>query len=83
MQRYYLHIHNGLGHTPDEEGQLLANLGAACEAATRGARSIMSGEVLKGRIDLTGRIEIVDEQGALLDTVPYTQAVQVDCGDGA
>jgi hypothetical protein len=77
MPTFYFHIINGFGHTPDEEGQALTSLQQAREAAVKGARSIMSAEVLEGRIDVRGRIEIEDEQGATLLTVPFAEAVQV------
>ena len=59
MSRYHFNIHNGLGFVEDEEGR---ELGAPAEArieALKGARSIIADEVLQGRLDLRGRLEVL------------------------
>ncbi len=81
MPRFHLHIWNGLGHTPDEEGQELADATKAHEAALKGARSILSAEVSEGRIDLRGRIEVQDADGAPVLTLLFADAVEVLDGD--
>jgi hypothetical protein len=77
MPKYYLNIHNGLGFVQDEEGCVLDDSEAAREQAIRGARSIISAEVLAGTIDLRGKIEILAEDGSLALIVPFSDAVTI------
>jgi hypothetical protein len=77
MPRYYFHIHNGTGFTRDEEGQELSGPDEAHEAALAGIRSILADELEAGGIDLDGRIEITDGEGAVERTVPFGDAVEV------
>ena len=46
MPRYYMHVHNGGGFAPDEEGRELADVETAMAEAVKGARSLLSAEVL-------------------------------------
>lgn len=77
MPRYYFHIHNGTGLTPDEEGQELSGPDEAHDAALAGIRSILADELEGGEIDLDGRIEITNGDGAAERTVPFGEAVEV------
>lgn len=81
MPRFFFHIHDWMGFTEDEEGVELADLGTAGDRAVAGARSIISDEVLEGRLDLRGRIDVADERGAVLLTVPFRETVQMIEGD--
>jgi hypothetical protein len=80
MARYFFHVHNGIGLIDDEDGRELPDLGRAREEAIKGIRSIVSDEVLQGRIDLSGRIAIADETGAPLCTVKFEEAFEVRRG---
>lgn len=77
MPLYYLHIYNGSGFVEDSEGQELNDLDAARAEAVEGIRSVLASEVLKGSLDLRGRIEVVDGRGAVLAIVPFSEAVAV------
>jgi hypothetical protein len=77
MPRYHFNIHNGTGFTPDEEGRELADLDVARAEGLKGARSILAEDVMKGHVDLKGKLEIVDEAGTLLLTIPFTEAVDI------
>jgi uncharacterized protein DUF6894 len=78
MPRYYLNIRNKISFTPDEEGCDLPNAEAARKEAVRGARSLMSAEIAdEGRLDLRGRIEVVDETGELVLIVPFREALEI------
>jgi len=81
MPTYYLHIHNGLGVTRDEEGAEHDDLEAARAEALAGIRSILKEEVGTGRLDLTGRIEIEDASGRLLLSIPFGDALHLDGQD--
>jgi hypothetical protein len=73
--RYHLNIRNGVGLIEDEDGRDLSDLESARREAVDGIRSLVSEEVKKGFIDLTGQIEIVDDDGNLLGIVRYDEAV--------
>lgn len=78
MPRYYFHIHNGLGDVEDKEGRELADLDAAQAEAVVGARSLIASEVLEGRLDLNGFIEVTSGQGHQILRVTYREAVSVE-----
>lgn len=75
MPRFYLHVCNGTGFVPDEEGQDLPDLEAARMEAVRSARSIMASDVQRGILDLSSFIEIEDEGHQLLLTLGFQDAV--------
>lgn len=58
MPRFYLHIRSGPDFIEDEEGMELPDLAAARKEAIRGARGLMSAEVLDGSLTLDQSIEI-------------------------
>ena len=80
MARFYLHVINGTGRAPDEEGVELADAQAAAARAVEGIRSILADEAKAGRMDLDGRIEIADESGAIVRTVPFGEALDIRPG---
>lgn len=80
MARFYLHVINRLGSAPDEEGTELPDARAAEARAIEGIRSILADEAKTGRLDLDGRIEIADENGAIVRTVPFEEAFEIRPG---
>ena len=80
MPRFFFHVYNGIGFVEDEGGRDLPDIHRAREEGIKGIRSIMSDEVLKGRIDLRGRIEIADETAALVCTIPFEDAFEITRG---
>ena len=82
MPCYHFNVQNGTGFVEDEEGRELPDLDAVrCEALT-GIRSILAEDVRKGFLDLAGRIEVLDETGARVLTVPFAEAVDVRSAPG-
>ena len=77
MPRFHLHLYDGLGLTADDEGTEVASLAAAREEAIRSIRSLVSEDAKGGRIDLSGRVEIVGEDGQSMGVVLFTDAVQL------
>lgn len=77
MPCYHLNIQNGTGFVEDEEGRDLPDLDAVRAEAIEGIRSILIDDVRKGYLDLSGRIEVLDEAGALLLVVPFAEAIEV------
>jgi hypothetical protein len=80
MARFYLHVINGTGRAADEEGVELADAQAAAVRAVEGIRSILADEAKAGSMDLDGRIEIADESGAIVRTVPFEEALEIRPG---
>jgi hypothetical protein len=77
MPRYYLNVRNVEVSADDEEGTDFRDLDAARAKAIASVRSILSDEVMRGKVDLRGRIEITDARGEIVLTVPYAEAVTV------
>ena len=77
MPRYFLNIRNSLTFVEDEEGRELAGVAEVHGIAVEGALSLLSAEVAEGRLDLRGCIEVTDEQGDLVLTVPFRDALTI------
>jgi hypothetical protein len=76
MPRYHFNLYNSVGFVPDEEGRELPDVETAREEALKGARAIIADDVLQGRLDLKGRLEVLDEDGVLVLAIPFTEAVE-------
>jgi hypothetical protein len=78
MPRFYFHLHNDVD-AKDEEGKEFADLAAARDAAMMHARQL-AGETAKetGRIVLSHRIDIEDEEETVLDTVHFGDVLKVE-----
>jgi hypothetical protein len=83
MPRYHFNIRNGYGFTRDEEGVVLESDMDAQVQAIRGARSLMSAEVLDGTLDLDGQIEVTDDHNDKVLTVRFRDAVHVSQGENS
>jgi hypothetical protein len=81
MPRFYLHIHDRIGFASDDEGREQASVEEARDEAVKGARSLLSADVADGRLDLRGRIEVMDGHGQLLDVVPFEEVVEIVTGE--
>ena len=81
MPRYHLHVYNRIGHVVDEEGMELADLAAAREKALEGIRAIIAEEAKTGRIDLAGHVDITDGADALVATVAFRDAFDLNLGN--
>lgn len=77
MSHYHFHLQNGGGFVEDEEGRELSGLEAAREEAVKDIRSIISEEVRQGVVDLRGRLEVTDGDGAPVLTVAFSEAVEI------
>ena len=60
----------------DPDGRVLPNLEVARSEAVVGIRSLLAEEIMAGSISLKGRVDIVSEEGELLDTVAFGEAVE-------
>jgi hypothetical protein len=77
MPRFYFHVVDSDGIASDEEGLVLEDAAAARDVAVQGARDILAAEIRYGRIDLDWRIDIADNGGEIVLSLPFSDAVQV------
>jgi hypothetical protein len=61
----------------DEEGLDLPSVDAAKEEALKGIRSILCEELMHGKLDLKGHIDVADETGSVVETIKFEDAVQI------
>jgi hypothetical protein len=76
MSRYFLHLKDSTDEVLDPEGTEMP-AEAVPDAALRSARDCIAGDVKNGRIDLHFRIEVMNESGELVHTLPFSNAVEV------
>lgn len=77
MARYHFNLYNSDGLIEDEEGRELRGISEVRAEALRGIRSIIAEEAMQGRIDLRGRLEVVDEEGRNVLTLSFREAVEI------
>lgn len=75
MPLYFFHLRGGPSDSEAEEGLQYPNDDAARAAALAGARSMIAADVMEGVLDLSSRIDVTDEQGDALFSVPFASAV--------
>jgi class 3 adenylate cyclase len=62
----------------DDEGQEVPDLATAKERAITGARELMAEHIMIGRpINLSHRIEVADDGGNVLATIPFRELITV------
>ncbi len=76
MAHYFLQIRHGARFTEDPEGADFLNLEAARTEALGVARDLLSSAVLQGHLPLKHSVEIADDTGRVLLTVPFREAVR-------
>jgi hypothetical protein len=77
MLHLRLNVYNGHGATLDPEGGNFVDLADARRVAIEGIRSFLSAEVLEGELDLHGHLEIIDDGGTVVDSIPFSEAVKI------
>ena len=80
MPRYFFHFHNALD-AMDPEGELLPDSDAARGEAIDIAREVAADMASQGVLDLDCHVEVCDENGTVLATVPFRDVVlkKADC----
>jgi hypothetical protein len=80
MPRYFFHVRDGDEVLlDDEEGEEHANLDEVRKAATEGARDMLGEAALSGKAaSLRQRIEVADETGKTVLTVPVGHATDTE-----
>ena len=70
MPRYYFHLRDRADRLRDEEGMALPDAEAAWYQAVRSARELVKADVHLGCAFEHKLVEIVDEEGDPVDTLP-------------
>ena len=77
VSRYFFHVYSDTVAL-DDEGQELPSLSIARDAAVRAAREFAADEIAeRGHLSLRHRIEVEDENGRPLFTLPFSAAFKV------
>lgn len=74
MPRFFFHVYDD-AVVRDEDGIELADPEAARGAALAGARALMCDQMKTGRLNLHHRIEVEDEGGSTVLSLPFSDAV--------
>lgn len=82
MGRYFFHLMDDLEDLLDPEGIELPDLNAVHAQALKAARDTLSHEIKAGCVDLRYRIEVEDEAGRLVHSLPFAQAFEVLVTEG-
>ena len=77
MPRYHFDVQNGASLLLDEEGRELADLEVARKEAIKGIRSLISAEVEKGSLDLTGQLTVRDATRRTVILLRFDEAVSI------
>jgi hypothetical protein len=77
MDRYFLHLRDGTEELLDPEGVEYVSLEAMRVAVMHTVRDLISGDVGRGVVDLRFRIDVEDEGGEILYTLPFKHAISV------
>jgi hypothetical protein len=77
VPKFFFHLYDDMVAL-DEEGIELRDAEAARDKALADARHMACAEVLEGRLNLSHRIEVVDERGDVLLTVPFGATVKIE-----
>jgi hypothetical protein len=76
--RYFFHLRENGAYLIDDEGLDLADMDAVRAAATAGARSVIASEVMAGRVPLQAVVEVDDEDGRRVMTLPFKDVVLLE-----
>ena len=77
MPHYYLHLNECGTITGDPEGMERAGLAEVRVDALKAAREIMCAELAEGRLCLACQIDVADEVGNIVLSLPFRDAVKI------
>ena len=77
MPRFFFHLRDG-ETAEDPDGIFLPNADMARLEAIRSARDIMAEDVRQGRLALSFRIEVTDENGEPIFAVPFREVLKIE-----
>lgn len=72
-----MHLRDGGDDVLDDDGVELPDLEAVKSATLIVARDIMAGDLRNGEIDLRFQIDVENEAGAVVYSLPFEEAVRV------
>jgi hypothetical protein len=72
-----MHLRDGTEQILDPEGLEFASVDAVRKATLIAARDLMTGDVRAGVIDFRFRIDVEDEAGAVVYTLPFKHALSI------
>ena len=75
MALYFFHVRGCMAQAEAGQGLEFPDADAARAAAVSGARSLIAADVINGTLDLTCRMDVADEQGQILFSVPFNSVV--------
>lgn len=76
MPHYYLHLRDGVDELLDPDG-INMPADAVPGFALRAARDCIAGDVMNGRIEFKYRIDVEDENGNVVHSVPFAEAIEI------
>lgn len=77
MPRYFFHLRDHVDELLDAEGAELSGLDAVKSAVLAAARDVMIGDLRKGLMDFRYRIDVENEHGTIIFTLPFRHAVNI------
>ena len=77
MLHHFYHLRDPMDECLDDEGIALPSLAAARAHALTAAYSIMSADILEGKLDLNQRIDVEDDEGNIVHTVHFRDVVRI------
>jgi hypothetical protein len=72
-----MHLRDGTEQILDPEGLEFPTIEALRKAVLVSARDLMTGDVREGVIDLRFRIDVEDEAGEIIYSLPFKHAVNI------
>lgn len=75
MPLYFFHLRGCAAEADAGEGLDYPNDDAARDAAVAGVRGMIADDILHGNLDLSCRIDVADEAGSILFSVPFASTL--------
>lgn len=75
--RYYMHLRDGTEELLDADGREFASLAALRDAVLFTARDCLVNDVRDGVLDLRFRIDVEDDGGAIVYSLPFKHAINI------
>jgi hypothetical protein len=77
MSRYFLHLRDGQDVALDDEGTEYTSVEALRQGMMSGARDTLTGDLVRGHLDLTLRIDAEASDGTVVESLPFSEAVEI------
>jgi hypothetical protein len=77
VARFYMHLRDSTEQILDPEGLEFGTFDALRRAVLVSARDLIKGDVDNGLINFSFRIDAENEQGEIVHTLPFKQAVSI------